>query len=315
MFDLIASRAGTTVPRGVQAKHRERRVSSEEAMQRLRHFVGKAWADSTVQDRQNLWRRFQAWADMQGLPADPDTATQFVMATMVEPQGMLAYTRLLSAVFGHLGVDARPLLSLATVLRGSGGNIPLEQALSVPREVLLAWSFRQTPRVRAAVLIAWKTASRWGDVQNLSRACFPLISNTEIVVDWNTLPKGRRGNPFCRSKVVAIRGPLTREIAELLRGLGNFQQLCPLSTDQFSRLLGADNATKLYSAHSVKRGAIDHLMSLKAAGAPFALQLISRLAKHTNDADPTVANMTVRYTSDPVALARVLQTGDVTMYL
>ncbi|KAJ9438178.1 hypothetical protein DIPPA_25160, partial [Diplonema papillatum] len=114
------------------------------------------------------------------------------------------------------------------------------------------------------------------------------------------------------SKVVAIRGPLTREIAELLRGLGNFQQLCPLSTDQFSRLLGADNATKLYSAHSVKRGAIDHLMNMKAAGAPFALQLISRLAKHTNDADPTVANMTVRYTSDPVALARVLQTGDVT---
>ncbi|KAJ9438485.1 hypothetical protein DIPPA_31198 [Diplonema papillatum] len=133
-----------------------------------------------------------------------------------------------------------------------------------------------------------------------------------LVVDWNTLPKGRRGNPFCRSKVVAIRGPLTREIAELLRGLGNFQQLCPLSTDQFSRLLGADNATKLYSAHSVKRGAIDHLMNMKAAGAPFALQLISRLAKHTNDADPTVANMTVRYTSDPVALARVLQTGDVT---
>ncbi|KAJ9439669.1 hypothetical protein DIPPA_13346, partial [Diplonema papillatum] len=160
------------------------------------------------------------------------------------------------------------------------------------------------PMERAAAKVECARAKKW--------ECTSAIRRQRLVVDWNTLPKGRRGNPFCRSKVVAIRGPLTREIAELLRGLGNFQQLCPLSTDQFSRLLGADNATKLYSAHSVKRGAIDHLMNMKAAGAPFALQLISRLAKHTNDADPTVANMTVRYTSDPVALARVLQTGDVT---
>ncbi|KAJ9437229.1 hypothetical protein DIPPA_22446 [Diplonema papillatum] len=65
-----------------------------------------------------------------------------------------------------------------------------------------------------------------------------------------------------------------------------------------------------YSAHSVKRGAVDHLMAAKAGGAPFPAHLISRLAKHANEVDPTVSDMTIRYTTDSVALARVLQTGE-----
>ncbi|KAJ9458747.1 hypothetical protein DIPPA_13704 [Diplonema papillatum] len=313
IFDLVASKVGAQVSRSVLAKHRESAVSSEQAVIRMRHFVGQTWADSTVRDRQNLWRRFQVWADSQGLATDPDSATRFVMATMVEPQGMLSYTRLLSAVFGHIGVDARPLLSLATVLRGSGGSIPLEQAPPVPREVLVKWAFRQVPQVCAAVLLAWKTASRWDDVRTLPRVCFPLITSVEIVVDWKGLPKGRRSNPFCRSKVVAVRGPLTQEIAALLLSMGSFSQLCPLSTQQFGRLMDADETMRPYSAHSIKRGAVEHLMDAKANGAPFPAHLISRLAKHTDDADPTVTNMTIRYTTNPVALARVLQTGEVTM--
>ncbi|KAJ9462843.1 hypothetical protein DIPPA_20578 [Diplonema papillatum] len=77
----------------------------------------------------------------------------------------------------------------------------------------------------------------------------------------------------------------------------------------------ADPSMSQFSAHSIKRGAVDHLMEAKAGGAPFPAHLISRLAKHANDVDPTVADMTVRYVSNSVALARVLQTAEVTAFL
>ncbi|KAJ9436894.1 hypothetical protein DIPPA_24129 [Diplonema papillatum] len=97
--------------------------------------------------------------------------------------------------------------------------------------------------------------------------------------------------------------------------MGNFRQLCTVTTDQLDELLKADEKMRRYSAHSVKRGAVDHLMAAKAGGAPFPAHLISRLAKHANEVDPTVSDMTIRYTTDSVALARVLQTGEVTMFL
>ncbi|KAJ9440240.1 hypothetical protein DIPPA_27360 [Diplonema papillatum] len=69
--------------------------------------------------------------------------------------------------------------------------------------------------------------------------------------------------------------------------MGSFSQLCPLSAQQFGRLMDADETMRPYSAHSIKRGAVEHLMDAKANGAPFPAHLISRLAKHTDDRSPT----------------------------
>ncbi|KAJ9437374.1 hypothetical protein DIPPA_01828 [Diplonema papillatum] len=80
--------------------------------------------------------------------------------------------------------------------------------------------------------------------------------------------------------------------------------------------VGARTADVPVLGDSIKRGAVDHLVCAKAAGAPFPEHLISRLAKHTADnVDPTLAQMTVRYTSDVVALARVLRSAEVTEHL
>ncbi|KAJ9452307.1 hypothetical protein DIPPA_14232 [Diplonema papillatum] len=196
-----------------------------------------------------------------------------------------------------------------------GAAIPLNQSLAVPKDTLVEWALRQDPRVCLAALVAWKTASRWGDVCNLARRHFVLVTDKEVIVDWHNLPKGRSRNPYSKSKLVVIAGPLTAAIAALIRSLGDFQQLSGITASQLDRMWAADPSMSQFSAHSIKRGAVDHLMEAKAGGAPFPAHLISRLAKHANDVDPTVADMTVRYVSNSVALARVLQTAEVTAFL
>ncbi|KAJ9438456.1 hypothetical protein DIPPA_11328 [Diplonema papillatum] len=295
IHELVASKTGVGISRALAARHKENGVSVAEAHRRLQQAVGRAWASSTVDDRRNMWRRFQAWASGRGLGLNPDVAVLFVVATSVEPQGMLGYSRLLSAVFGHMGVDSKPLKVLASVLRGDGASIPLSQAEGIPRETLISWARRQVPHLRLAAFVAWKTASRWAEVRLLTRPCFVLVSTTEVIIDWGTLPKGRSRNPYCLSKTAVIRGALTEEIAALVRGAGNFSPLTPVTTSQLDGMWAREPRMCRYSAHSIKRGAVDHLVCAKAAGAPFPEHLISRLAKHTADnVDPTLAQMTTR---------------------
>ncbi|KAJ9465919.1 hypothetical protein DIPPA_32360 [Diplonema papillatum] len=315
VLDLVASKTGVAVTRTLASRHRERDVTVSEARDRLHQVVGRAWAESTVDDRRNLWRRFQAWTSAQGMGLNPDTAVLFVMATSVEPQGMLAYSRLLAAVFGHLGVNSQPLKTLASALRGAGAAIPLSQAESIPRDTLLSWAMDQVSHVRLATLVAWKTASRWADVCMLTRRDFVLVTDDEVIVDWGVRPKGRTRNPFCVSKLVVICGPLTNVIAMLVRGAGDFRQLTSVSTAQLARMWAGELRMCRYSAHSIKRGAVDHLLEAKSLGAPFPEHLISRVAKHKNEVDPTVAQMTVRYANNVVALARVLRTAEVTRFI
>ncbi|KAJ9468382.1 hypothetical protein DIPPA_33145 [Diplonema papillatum] len=207
---------------------------------------------------------------------------------------------MLSAIFGHLGTDNQPLKALASSLRGAGAAIPLTQAEAIPRDTLIGWALRQSPSICLAAMLAWKTASRWSEVAALSRANFVLVTDTEVIIDWSTLPKGRRGNPYSKSRMVVVTGPLTEGIASLVRSLGGFRKLTQVSTDGLASLWSAEPAMRQYTA---------------AAGAQFPEHLISRLAKHVNETHPTVADMTIRYTTDPIPLARVLRTAEVTAHL
>ncbi len=288
-----------------------------EATSRLKDLVKSAWADSTVKSRQWLYRRFIAWTQLHGVPANPDTACLFVVATGIKVQGMHTYSKMMSAIYRHLGEDNRPLKTLTAVLRGAGGAIPDSQALPISKELLMQWASKQQDKMLCLTAwVAWKTASRWDDVCYLPHHHFVLVQNDEVIVDWHAQPKGRRSNPFCRSKLAVIKGPLTSKIAKGLRAAGNFQNLSPWTGNKLNDEWKKDARMRGYTGHSIKRGATDHLLRAKAAGAPFPPALISRLTKHRNDADePDIAEMTILYASDSVALARVLRTGEVTPFL
>ncbi|KAJ9442313.1 hypothetical protein DIPPA_11650 [Diplonema papillatum] len=271
------------------------------------------WASSTSQQRQLLWARLARWAHSNCLPINPDTACLFVLATGVSPQAQLAYTKALSGAFRHIGITNVPLLSLASALRATGAAIPVNQAPPVPKECLIRWALTQRTDIRLAVIVAWKTASRWAEVADLSSDQFILVTSTEVIIDWHATPKGRRANPFTPSKWAVIRGDLTGQIASIFRVLAPFDKLTTTTTSRLSHMWDSVPSMARFSGHSIKRGAVTHLFSRVAQGVPIDVMLICRLAKHSTKQG--VPDMTVRYGGDGIPMARALQTGLVTVHL
>ena len=110
-----------------------------------------------------------------------------------------------------------------------------------------------------------------------------------------------------------IRGDLTAEIAGLVRRLQPFDRLCSVDTHALVQRWSRDPAMRSYTAHSIKRGALSHLFQAVAQGVDVPEHLLARVAKHkTHQGLP---DMTVRYGADPIAVARALKTGHVTVHL
>lgn len=271
------------------------------------------WAPSTLQGRQRLWRRLLAWCHRHSVSLSPDSACLFVTATQVSLQSMYMYTKELSALMTHLGWDTQPLRSMSAALRRQGAAIPLKQATPVPRDTLLHWARLQEPNLQLAVLVAWKTASRWGEVGGLASRQFVLVTSQEVIIDWATSPKGRRGDPYSPSRYVVIVGPCTHTIATLFHELSPFATLTHVSTDALNRMWKGTVEMSPFSPHSIKRGAVTYLMRLGAAGVSVPPELIARLAKHA--APAPLPSTTLRYGADPVALARLLRTAEITRLL
>lgn len=312
VHQLVSEKVGGT---SRTTRTKETSVSVAEAGEKLQAIFRQMWAPRTLSDRQNLWRRLHQWASAQGLSLNADTASLFAMATGVRPQGTLAYTKALSAIFGKMGLDNKPLLATASALRAAGAMIPQSQDRPIPREVLLRWAASQEPRIRLGAWVAWKTASRWGEVWQLRSDQFILATPEEVIIDWWTLPKARRGDPFRESRYVVIRGELTKEISELVRELSPFEALCPnLNTEGLDNLWSSDPAMQDYRAHSIKRGATTHLMELMSDGVEIDGDVVDRLTKHAARSEK-LSRQTLRYGGNCIAMARVLETGKATMHL
>ncbi|KAJ9434911.1 hypothetical protein DIPPA_25349 [Diplonema papillatum] len=244
-----------------------------------------------------------------------DSACLFVAATGIRPQGQLAYTKALSASFGAMGFENHPLRVLAKALRGGGAAIPDSQATPLEKQKLVSHARLQQPSVHLALLVAWKTASRWAEVADLSSAQFLLVTQKEVIVDWFQTPKGRTHDPFKASRFAVIQGPLTTEIAMLFRKCAPFAPLTRLTTSALDSLWGQSVQMQGYTAHSIKRGAVKHLLPLLTSG-KLSPHLVDRLTKHEEEGGPgTLSRTTLRYAGGDVDLARALETGKVTRHL
>eukprot|EP00659_Diplonema_papillatum_P000307 gene307-biopygen317 len=313
IYRLIADHPhGDTTRTG---KTQEPAVSMGEAHARLVNHVGKMWASTTVKDRRNIWRRLVAWTSQWGLPLNADTACLFVAATGVRPSGLLTYSKALSASFGAMGLPNQPLRTMSTALRGAGASVPESQALPVDKERLLGWAFLQAPAIQLAVLVAWKSASRWAEVAALSSDQFILVTPREVVVDWFQTPKGRRRNPFRASRYVVILGPLTDKISTLYGSLAPFCPLSNLTTTALDSLWAKTPEMAGYTGHSIKRGATTHVLERVVEGERVPMYLLDRLAKHEEKSGTALSEVTIRYGGNPIAMARALETGRVTMLL
>lgn len=298
--------------RPAYTRRRERLVGVETAKQRLESLVAQRWAQNTIRGRSALLQRLLDWAEKECLDAlDPETAVLFVSATLVSPQGQLAYAKQLSALFLSLSLSRGPLQTMVRTLQATGAAIPRDQSSPIqPEELLAAAADAEANgeiRTAFALRLAWATVSRWGEVWQLPASALihvgPRIvdgapDEAVLVVDWWTGTKSSGADPFRPSRYAVVVSPSSRELLRLLRLLGGGWSglLVPnCDTDQLTKEFSRCGAPHL-SGHSIKRGAFSYLLRalnhLPPSEKPSDI-LLARTLKHAHPGDmqPT----TVRY--------------------
>ena len=116
---------------------------------------------------------------------------------------------------------------------------------------------------------------------------------------------------------MVVTGDLTSEIATLFATCQPFQQLTSVDADALSRRWNKMPGMERYTGHSIKRGALGHILRQMADGVQVREELVSRVCKHMTLFG--LSRQTIRYGSgtkaDMVSLARALETGKVTRLL
>jgi hypothetical protein len=272
----------------------------------------QALAAPTWEARSGLFRRFLG---AEPSLRHPDMGTQlamFVQSQQVMLSSRLTYAKTLSAIATSLGWDVPMLRFYMAGLRKLGAEAPTHQAPPIPRD-RMHQVISATPDVftRAALFIAWKTASRWADILTLTRESFVQLTATQIVIEWSRTKTSTQGdfNPW-RWTVLHDTTAMTW-LVSTIRRLRRHQSLTTVETAQVPQLLQRFGGA--YTAHSIKRGAVDHLVHEAVAGR-LDQQLIPLLAKHQNVTSQFPAT-TLRYVGDKVALALMLGSQKATILL
>jgi hypothetical protein len=136
-----------------------------------------------------------------------------------------------------------------------------------------------------------------------------------VVVDFKNLTKATRNRPFRSDMVVLVKDLPERlwKFRKYTTDLGPSRPLTQWTTQQLTAFLRTIFPIHHFSAHSIKRGAVQLLMSAAAEGL-IPLALVSQMAKHLGGT-PTLPDTTVRYIQDRTSLARANKTGEATLLL
>jgi len=191
--------------------------------------------------------------------------------------------------------------------------MPTQQAPPMTRTDIVKICRATTNPVRLMLMLAWKTASRWSDIARLQKKSFLQITPEEIIIFFGRETKTSRQDPFRPDLYAVIRGDGTRTMA------GQLQALC--AGKRASDVLfhtPTDEAREIlmpfgYTAHSIKRGAILHLLKTFPEGDP-RISLIALLGKQAPHY-PVLGSITVRYAGEQIEMARHLGTGLLTSML
>jgi hypothetical protein len=279
--------------------------------------AANSWAQSTVKDRAGLWRRWQTWVATKRAGSMGTDMARFVQAQdRACPNSKLKYAKTLAAMAGRMKKEVPVLRLYISGLRKQGAEIPHRVAppLSLPSLELLLTQL--PPHLQGPALLAWKSASRWGDMRSLTKSSFLQLEPNEIIVRWRNL-KTSGLDPYadCHWTVIADPSP-TRllPIINHVRRLGSPDSLfCLVQTGELDRMMA--HLELPWRGHSFKRGALNHLFQIVATTQDKdQRELIPLLAKH---AHPIRAfpSTTLKYVSNDVNIALALRTQLVTRLL
>lgn len=297
-----------------KVRHRqtiETDIPPETAAARLQDVLRHMWADSTLRGRQQLFSRLLRYRRTHNLPLTSNTALLFLESINATVQTRLAYAKALMALLNRLHIDTTLISLYASSLRALGAIKPLHQATPLTKEDLLVVANTLAPPDRAALFLAWKTASRWGEIASIRGANIISRTRTEIIVNWDQQTKSTRTDPYRASMYAVVVGDLTDFIFLHLESRPQ-HLITALSTEDITAAMRRALPRKHYSAHSIKHGAMN-ILARAAANNLLDYRFMSLLAKHkmTNE----LSAVTIRYVQDKPAVARLLGTQHATQLL
>lgn len=244
--------------------------------------------------------------------------------THLQPSTQLQYARTLRTIVRKVGHPEMPLLDMTIAgLQVRANKAPIRQAPPATPEQMralhaAAWEHDPTGRLAMTIWLCWKTTSRWADIYGLRKRNFLCFDEDrqQIVIEWGDLKTNRKQRyRSCGFTVVQEERHLLTIglLRRLVNRLHRDERLAPMTTRQFARFLRGCEQTRNLSAHSIKRGSLDHLVE-KAADGLFEPRLIPLLAKHKDELHEFPPS-TLRYISRKIALARMLGTQNATRLL
>ena len=256
------------------------------------------------------------------------------------PASRLKYISDMTAMASRLGLSTPISRMYAGGLRGIGAMVPTNQALPIRAEDVkslaeaLLRSERDGHRAYTAIYIAWKTASRWGEIQMLQQSQIRLVPPHRkagpqapgapltppwILVEWRDRTKATsKGDCFRPDSWTLIEdpAPFPEPVTRTLRELETEQPdayLYSRPTEWLERMMRRHLPKKEYSAHSIKAGAARFLAEALTHQL-IPEELLARMLKHK--VASAVPSTTIRYVArDPLTPAEMFKTNLATVLL
>jgi hypothetical protein len=225
------------------------------------------------------------------------------MAVGLQQPTLYNYATIIRAMYG---TRAMPDLSaFIRSLKRNKGLIPTKQAIPMSKQ----HAYTILDHLPIATMwphwLAWKTASRWDDVRNLTAKSFRQTGPTEMLVSFVDDTKASRMDPFREDMYVLVHDHRVPAFLRYVNSLPQNSPLTTLTTQAYLKRIRLLTDQK-YSAHSIKRGAVQFL-AVQAAAGRLPPQVVATMAKHKR-AVPTFPSTTFRYMTDKAPAARVLGT-------
>jgi hypothetical protein len=308
-----------------------RKVGSAPSTNRLTQLLMKAHtqrsgylATSSATSRARLFSDIQAFINRNSIQMSTDTILIYLESRRKRNGGTLidssvhtvAGSIISMLASSEFSASFRPVQRAALVeyrksLEVGGGTRPTQQALPISRQQMYALIKAAPAHLKAPLFIQWKTAARWDEIQRLTRTRLRLAGTNELLVDYNGNAKNSRFSDLRADMFVVIQHnpALPLFVSSHLQTLGQTARLTTLTTsqlDKWLRPLPTGTPNRHWTAHSVKRGALDHLASFLPSGQITATQLVA-MARHKNRDHGTAINVpsqTLGYMSDPYLVTR-----------
>lgn len=277
------------------------------------------WSKSTWEQRDYLFRRFLNSAEysapaLMNLPLQLRACAFVANIPRLKPSSRVNYTSSLKAILDALGHPTPDMALYSKAIRSGDTDNEINQALPLtyPHFTQILHALCRTDAYTGlAFWIAWKTASRWADVLALTRRNFIHISENEIILHFGNLTKSTKLSPFDQRTLTVIHD--TGSMIQVVQLLSRLPLATPLTTWTTEKLGAfAQDVTKVhYTAHSIKRGSLLHLLHRIETQ---DLTILPILAKHASP--ELIPSSTIRYLSGDLAqLARLLGTQKLTVLL